>query len=279
MIETIDKNAFYGLSNLKRILLYENKIKNIEVGTFSNLMNLEILFLNSNQIQCVQHDLFSDLAKLTILSLYDNQLDTLPRGLFTNNKNLETLHLASNEWNCDCKMRWLIEYFEEYKDRQGSSRSLEASGAKCSPKSSRLIGGGNDPIELSDLSPPQLKCARGAERIYSQCEKICPNGCTCDASSKTVDCKETGLYRVPEDLPVYTEKLILSGNQIKEMPGWISKFPIVELDLSQNQIGIKEEFDFLRFIRLNSEKFSNFNFQTKFVFLRENHKNDGSSEF
>jgi len=237
-ISSINKNAFYGLTNLKRLLLYENRIKSVEVGTFSRLSNLEILFLNSNQVRCIQKDLFNDLTQLKILSLYDNQLDTLPKGLFETNNELRTIHLAQNEWNCDCKLRWLIEYFRDYHDaylaEHDESKYLEESGATCSKYSSSLLGNKNrdSGIILTELNPVLMKCK--GERILSVCEDICPDQCICDQKTRTVNCRNVGINIVPDKLPVYTEVLDLSGNQIKEIPGFLAKFPIVELDLSQN---------------------------------------------
>ena len=153
--------------------------------------------------------------------------------------------MAQNEWNCDCKLRWLIEFFQDYRQEylseHNEAKNLEESGATCSKYSSSLLGNKNrdSGIILTELNPVLMKCK--GERILSVCEDICPDQCICDQKTKTVNCANVGLNIVPDKLPVYTEVLDLSGNQIKEIPGFLAKFPIVELDLSQNQIQIRAD--------------------------------------
>lgn len=129
-IETIHENAFFGLKNLKQLLLYENRITSLAPATFKGLTNLEILMLNSNQLRCVQRDLVEDLRKLRVLSLYDNRLTTLPKGLFGNNQEtLSLIHLGGNNWNCDCRMKWLVEFFND-RNRE-LQKMVEGSRAQC----------------------------------------------------------------------------------------------------------------------------------------------------
>ena len=87
---------------------------------------------------------------------------------FTFLKFSRTVHLAQNEWNCDCKLRWLVEYFEEYKRNYLKShreaKLLEESGATCSRHTSNLLGGkDSDLLKLTELS--QCECEGCAKAV------------------------------------------------------------------------------------------------------------------
>ena len=267
-IESIDGDAFYGLTKLERVLLYENKIKQVDVSTFARLSSLKILFLSSNPITCLHRDTFRDLTSLEVLTLYDNELTTLPKGIFDHNRELTQVHLGANEWNCDCHLRWLIEYFQDYQHSSGAKAPLDGSGATCSKPSTRLLKRENkgikdddERIALTDLHPSQLKCQRGVRYLPETCGDSCPANCVCDKRNRRVVCAQADMYQVSNDLPRYTMSLTLRDNELEEVPSWLAKFPLEELDLSQNRIKLKADmfsdlFD-LRSLKLDQNAITN----------------------
>ena len=245
-IESIDGNAFYGLTKLERVLLYENRIKQIDVATFARLSSLKILFLSSNPISCLHRDIFRDLTSLEVLTLYDNQLTTLPKGIFEHNKELNQVHLGHNDWNCDCHLRWLIEYFQAYQHASGQKQVLDGSGATCSKASTRVLKRESKNIKaervlLTELHPSDMKCPRGVRYLPETCGDSCPANCECDKKNRRVVCEQADMYRVSNDLPRYTISLTLRDNELEQVPAWLSKFSIEELDLSQNRIKLKAD--------------------------------------
>ncbi|XP_040215199.1 leucine-rich repeat and transmembrane domain-containing protein 1 [Rana temporaria] len=66
----------------------------------------------------------------------------------------------------------------------------------------------------------------------------CPDICTCQTSSRTVDCSFRGLLEIPNHLPLQTQMLYLQGNQIRAINHtsftYVASLRI--LDLSNNSI-------------------------------------------
>ncbi|KAM8930091.1 leucine-rich repeat and transmembrane domain-containing protein 1 [Pelodytes ibericus] len=95
----------------------------------------------------------------------------------------------------------------------------------------------------------------------------CPELCTCQTSSKMVDCSYRGLLEIPNHLPPQTQILYLQGNQIRiinhtsltNMPG------LKILDLSNNSISIVSPYAFhsLRSLQI-------LNFTRNFIHYLEN---------
>ena len=73
------------------------------------------------------------------------------------------------------------------------------------------------------------------------CGDSCPENCTCDKKNRKVVCEEADMYRVSNDLPPYTTSLSLRNNELHEIPKWLAKFPLTELDLTGNNIKLRAD--------------------------------------
>ncbi|KAM4022106.1 leucine-rich repeat and transmembrane domain-containing protein 1 [Anomaloglossus baeobatrachus] len=82
----------------------------------------------------------------------------------------------------------------------------------------------------------------------------CPEACTCQPSTRTVDCSYRGLLDVPSLLPSQTQVLHLQGNQIRIInhTSFINVLGLRILDLSNNSISRVPPYTFhyLRFLQV-----------------------------
>lgn len=93
-ITQIDGNDF---SNLKELVLDNNKLKNLKSSTFNEAKHLEHLWLNSNEIEELSTGIFSKLTKLKTLTLFDNKIKDLNESVFSSLTHLNHLNLKANK--------------------------------------------------------------------------------------------------------------------------------------------------------------------------------------
>ncbi|XP_070288784.1 leucine-rich glioma-inactivated protein 1 isoform X3 [Myotis yumanensis] len=86
----------------------------ISEGSFLFTPSLQLLFIENNNIKSISRHTFRGLKSLIHLSLANNNLQTLPKDIF---KGLDSLtnvlsfrDLRGNSFNCDCKLKWLVEW-------------------------------------------------------------------------------------------------------------------------------------------------------------------------
>ncbi|XP_072182200.1 toll-like receptor 4 [Diadema setosum] len=78
------------------------------------MIHLLELSLYSIELDRVTAGLFKNLSSLIRLDLSDNSLSTIRSGVFRPIKNsLQSIRLSDNPWNCDCRLRWLVEWLGE----------------------------------------------------------------------------------------------------------------------------------------------------------------------
>ena len=87
---------FSGLSNLKTLWLYDNRLGTLPDTVFASLSNLRFLSLYRNRLTVLPDTVFASLDSLKTLHLNDNRLSTLPDTVFAGMDSLQTLLMDNN---------------------------------------------------------------------------------------------------------------------------------------------------------------------------------------
>ncbi|XP_005884118.1 PREDICTED: leucine-rich glioma-inactivated protein 1 isoform X2 [Myotis brandtii] len=82
----------------------------ISEGSFLFTPSLQLLFIENNNIKSISRHTFRGLKSLIHLSLANNNLQTLPKDIFKGLDSLTNVDLRGNSFNCDCKLKWLVEW-------------------------------------------------------------------------------------------------------------------------------------------------------------------------
>ena len=94
---------------------------------FHGLVNLDRLLLHDNRIRQVNRRAFRDLGRVTMLFLFNNSLAEVPSQALRDVQGIEFLRLNANPWSCGCESRPIWEWFREA--RVSSSEVICASPA------------------------------------------------------------------------------------------------------------------------------------------------------
>jgi hypothetical protein len=95
-LTTIPKEIKY-LTNLKHLVLSDNKITAMREHIFDSLINLETLDFSANKITAIPEHIFDQLINLKELYLHNNEITSIPEHLFDSLTNLKHLSLSDNE--------------------------------------------------------------------------------------------------------------------------------------------------------------------------------------
>ncbi|XP_048345591.1 leucine-rich repeats and immunoglobulin-like domains protein 1 isoform X2 [Sphaerodactylus townsendi] len=112
-ISHIAEGAFKGLKSLRILDLDHNEISGtIEdtSGAFTGLENLSKLTLFGNKIKSVAKEAFSGLEALEHLNLENNAIRSVQADAFARLKSLKELHINSENFLCDCHLKWLPQW-------------------------------------------------------------------------------------------------------------------------------------------------------------------------
>lgn len=97
-IEELDSSNFpVGLTNLKELLLSNNRLTSIRANTFGSLVNLEYLHLNENKMNEIALEAFAKMKNLKSLCLIKNQIHRIKARVFVDLENLKILELDNNQ--------------------------------------------------------------------------------------------------------------------------------------------------------------------------------------
>lgn len=98
-INTIDKEAFKNLKNLRNLYLFENNLLRIKPNTFVELSNLTFLHLKSNKLIKLEACAFRGLVNLNGLWLEQNEIEEIDSSAFRSLVKLKFLYLHENRLN------------------------------------------------------------------------------------------------------------------------------------------------------------------------------------
>ncbi|OCT91681.1 nyctalopin [Xenopus laevis] len=115
LLNELPEKSFKGLKCLKMLNLGGNFIRNVSSAWFQDLVELEVLYLDRNRISYIEEGAFENLTSLVTLHLNSNNLTTLPFEVFRPVYFLGRLFLFRNPWECDCRIKWLQDWMDNYK--------------------------------------------------------------------------------------------------------------------------------------------------------------------
>ena len=92
----IEKDAFNGLTNLKKLSLEENFLEYIDPEAFSHTPKLKVLSLNDNRLESIDPKVFSYTPKLTELNICNNEM-RIEENIFANLKHLKKIELKDTD--------------------------------------------------------------------------------------------------------------------------------------------------------------------------------------
>lgn len=98
-INTIDKEAFKNLKQLRNLYLFDNKLLRIKPSTFVELSNLTFLHLKGNKLSILEAFTFRGLVNLHGLWLEQNEIEEIDSRAFFSLAKLKFLYLHENRLN------------------------------------------------------------------------------------------------------------------------------------------------------------------------------------
>lgn len=90
---SINRDNFFGMSDLTDLVLDFNEIENLHVDVFYDLNSLEFLSMCGNKILRFNNEIFIGNLKLKWISFEKNLIQKLSAKIFEKNSNLEILNL------------------------------------------------------------------------------------------------------------------------------------------------------------------------------------------
>lgn len=123
VIQSLGEFTFDEVKNtLSSLSLLNNLLTDYPTAAISKLPELRVLDLGFNLITEIPNDAFQANPSLTLLALDGNPIETIPKKAFTHlNTTLRGLSLGGRYLQCDCRIRWVIEWIKNG-DLQVTSR-------------------------------------------------------------------------------------------------------------------------------------------------------------
>ncbi|XP_042679100.1 extracellular matrix protein 2 [Centrocercus urophasianus] len=222
IITTISNEAFNGIPNLEWIDLSKNNISSSGIGphAFKTLKKLKRLYLDGNMLVHIPSELPSTLEEIKI---NDNQLHAIDEEALQGLKNLVTLELEGNKLS-EANVSPLAFY---------PLKSL--SYLRLGRNKFRIIPQGL-PTTLEELYLENNQIEEVSEICFNHTRKInvivlkhnkleehriAPLAWINQENLESIDLSYNKLYHVPSYLPKSLLHLILIGNQIERIPGYV----------------------------------------------------------
>uniref|UniRef100_A0A8C3LL34 Extracellular matrix protein 2 n=1 Tax=Chrysolophus pictus TaxID=9089 RepID=A0A8C3LL34_CHRPC len=222
IITTISNEAFNGIPNLEWIDLSKNNISSSGIGphAFKTLKKLKRLYLDGNMLVHIPSELPSTLEEIKI---NDNQLHAIDEDALQGLKNLVTLELEGNKLS-EANVSPLAFY---------PLKSL--SYLRLGRNKFRIIPQGL-PTTLEELYLENNQIEEVSEICFNHTRKInvivlkhnkleehriAPLAWINQENLESIDLSYNKLYHVPSYLPKSLLHLVLIGNQIERIPGYV----------------------------------------------------------
>ncbi|XP_045511161.1 vasorin [Colias croceus] len=112
LLVNLRKDAFLGIkTTLSSLSLLNNLLPEFPTEAIASLTELRVLDIGFNLLNKVPTDAFLKNPSITLLALDGNPLPTVPeKALAHLNLTLRGLSLGGRFLNCDCRLRWIIEW-------------------------------------------------------------------------------------------------------------------------------------------------------------------------
>ncbi|NWY31064.1 ECM2 protein, partial [Pheucticus melanocephalus] len=221
-ITTISDEAFNGVPNLEWIDLSKNNITSPGIGpkAFKILKKLKRLYLDGNMLVLIPSELPSTLEEIKI---NDNQLHTIDEDGLKGLKNLVTLELEGNKLS-EANVSPLafyplksLSYLRLGRNKfriipQGLPATLE-----------ELYLEHNQIEEVSEICFNHTRNINiiGLKHNKLEEHRIAPLAWINQENLESIDLSYNKLYHVPSYLPKSLLHLVLIGNQIERIPGYV----------------------------------------------------------
>ncbi|XP_026726863.1 leucine-rich repeat transmembrane protein FLRT2 isoform X1 [Trichoplusia ni] len=112
IIVNLKDDAFAGIkTTLSSLSLLNNLLPEFPTNAIGTLSDLRVLDIGFNLLNKLPVDAFANNPSITLLALDGNPLPTVPEQAFYHlNQTLRGLSLGGRFLNCDCRLRWIIEW-------------------------------------------------------------------------------------------------------------------------------------------------------------------------
>ncbi|KAG9483713.1 hypothetical protein GDO78_009567 [Eleutherodactylus coqui] len=221
-ITSIPKEAFNGMPNLERIDLSKNKLMStgIDPLAFKSLKNLKRLYLDGNIIDQIPLELSSTLEEL---KLNENKIASLKEDSLKDLKNLVTLELEGNqlsEANVSPLAFKPLQNLNYLRLGRNKFRTIPQ-GLPVSIEEIHLEN--NQIEEISETAFNHTVNLQTVVLRYNQLEetRLPPLTWIFHKNLESIDLSYNKFYQVPSYLPKSLLHLVLVGNQIERIPGYV----------------------------------------------------------
>lgn len=112
LIVNLKEDAFSGIkSTMSSLSLLNNLLPEFPTAAIGTLTDLRVLDIGFNLLNMLPEDAFLKNPSITLLALDGNPLPTVPEAAFLHlNQTLRGLSIGGRVLNCDCRLRWIIEW-------------------------------------------------------------------------------------------------------------------------------------------------------------------------
>ena len=151
------------LRELKTLDIHSNGLTEINTTLFIELRSLETLDLSDNKISHINWLMMHELVKLNSLRLNDNLFQAIPEEMHKIFFSVKELHLAGNPFHCNCKLRWLKEFFDAAVDKNLDYDSVEC----ASPRATLMRDAGRADFTCQHPATPLVHWAQLDDGRYA----------------------------------------------------------------------------------------------------------------